>query len=138
MKNLALWGILLLIIVAISPACSKGSGSNTECTETGLAFTSSPAVNSTETPAPGPDFPLTVTVTQPIPTAGVTIKVTAKPESPANSTAFFSTTKSTTTSVNNFTITGADVNVLNIVEITVTSNSCATNKASGTYKFSRK
>ncbi len=140
MKNLALLGILLLTMVVISPSCSKGSGDrgNTDCTETGLAFTSSPAVNTTETPAPGPDFPLTVTVTPPLPSAGVTIKITARPESPANSTAFYTTTKSTTTSVNDFTISGAALNVLNVVEITVTSNSCANNKATGSYKFTRK
>ncbi len=138
MKNLALVGILMLMIVAISPACSKGNGGgNTDCTETGIGFTSTPAVNSNQTPAPGPDFPLSINISD-LPNAGATIKITARPESPANATAFFTTTKNTQTAQNNFQVTGAAINVVNIVEITVTSNSCATNKATGSYRFTRK
>lgn len=137
MKNLSLLSVLLILLLGITPACSKsGSGGGGACTETGIGFTSSPAVNTTETPAPGPDFPLSVTVTN-LPSAGATISVSAKPE--AGGAAFFTQSKTAATSgATSFTITGAALNVVNVVEITVTSKSCATNKATGTYKFSRK
>ena len=135
MKSLSLIACLILFM-GINSSCSKSGGGNGDCTETGLAFTSSPAVNSLEAPAPGPDFPLTVTVTEPLPSAGVEISVSAKPEAGGN--AFFTQTKSSNTSVNNFTITGTPQNAISIVTITVTSKSCATNKASGSYRYSMK
>ena len=133
--------ILVLFLVTLSLSysisCSKGSDDD-GCSETGLQFTSNPAVNSNQTPAPGPDFPLQINITQPLPSQGVNITVTAKPENPANAQPFFNQTKSSTTAANEFNITGTPAGVVAVVEITVTSKSCNTNKASGTYKYSRK
>ena len=128
--------IALIVICAGILSCGKGSGD--DCTETGLEFTTTPALSSVEPAGVGPDFPLTVTITQPVPPQGVTIVITARPENPSSSTPFFTETKSVTGSVNNFTITNTPQNVQSIVEITATSNSCNTNKFSGSYRYSRK
>ena len=133
MKKLLLFASIILAVYAVSVSCKKSSG----CSETGLGFTSTPAVNTVEPAGPGPDFPLRVNVTQ-LPAAGVTITVTAKPENPSSASPFYSETKTATTAQTDFTITGTPQGTASIVEITVTSKSCGTNKASGSYRYSRK
>jgi hypothetical protein len=136
MKKLVFYLGILLCLVAISPACSKSSGSGCDG-EAELNFTTTPAINSTEPPAPGPDFGLTVNVTN-LPTAGVTIVVSAKPENPATATAFYTETVTSTTASTDFIITGTPLATSAIVTVTVTSKSCNTNTKSGTYRYSRK
>jgi hypothetical protein len=133
MKKLLLLALVILAVYAASISCSKSSG----CTETGLGFTSSPAVNTVEPAAPGPDFPLTISLTQ-MPSAGATITVSARPENPANATPFYTETRTTTNAQNDFTITGTPQATASVVDITVTSKSCNTNKATGSYRYSRK
>jgi hypothetical protein len=135
-KTVFPWFAAILILLTM-PYCGKSGGGGDACSsETTLAVTTSPAVNADEAAAPGPTFPLTVTITSALPGSGVTIKVTARPD--GNATTFFSEERSTTTSVNNFTITGAPSGVKSLVEITVTSKTCNTNKWTGSYRFSRK
>jgi hypothetical protein len=136
MKKLVVYLGIFLLLVAISPACSKSSGSGCDG-EAEISFTSTPAINSTEPPAPGPDFGLTVNVTN-IPAGGVTIAVSAKPENPSTATPFYTETISSTTASNDFTITGTPLSTSAIVTVTVTSKSCSTNTKTGTYRYSRK
>src|SRR5260221_9573619 len=82
--------LALALIVAVSQFCSKGGGGgNNGCTETAIAASTTPALNTVDPPAPGPDFPLTVNITAGMPSAGVTIAVKAAPESPAGAASFF-------------------------------------------------
>jgi hypothetical protein len=130
--------LAVAFIIVISQFCSKGGGGgNGGCTETGVTITTTPALNTVDPPAPGPDFPLTVNVAN-LPTAGVTIVVKAAPESPAGAAAFFTESRPSTSSTNSFTITGTPTATSCIVTVTVTSKSCATNSTSGTYRYSRK
>jgi len=129
--------LIILLFIASIAACGKGGGSNGGgCSETALTVTTTPAIGSTEAPSAGTTFPLTVNVSANLPAAGVTIDVKARPE--ASSAAFYSESKTSTAAVTNFTITATPVGVPSIVEITVTSKSCATNKWTGTYRYSRK
>jgi len=141
---LKLLSLLIVSSIVISYGCSnKGGGSNPPppdpCTgQAAVSATTVPAVNSLQTAAVGPDFPLSITLTN-VPTAGVSIVVNARTETPPGSTAFFSQTHATvTSSTDNFTITGTPSGVICVVDITITSKSCSTNKWTGTYRYSKK
>lgn len=133
-----LFGLGLLLVVIISPACKKKKGGgNGNCEETLISFVSSPPINSTQTPATGPNFPLEINISN-MPAQGVSITVSARPESPSNAPAFFTETRNSNQAVNNFSITGTPSNVASIVEISITSRSCNNNKATGSYRYSKK
>lgn len=138
MKKAALLGLAVMSILFFTPACGKkGGGGGGGCSETALQVTTIPAINSTEAPAPGPDFPLQVTITAGMPTAGVTIQVKAHLD--GSTTNFYAPAATSTTSASNsFTITGTPAASSCVVDITVTSKSCATNKWTGSYRYSRK
>ena len=126
--------VTVIMTLGIFATCKKKSDS---CSgQPAIVATTSPAVNSIEAPAPGPDFPLTVTITSTLPSGGVDIQVKARPEN--SNTTFFTQTKSATTSVTSFTIIGTPINVPILVEITITAKSCSTNKWTGSYRYSRK
>jgi len=130
--------LALACIVAVSQFCSKGGGGgNQPCSESGISATTTPALNTVDPPAPGPDFPLTVNVSN-APSAGATISVKAAPESPAGAAAFYTESRTATSGANSFTITGTPSATSCIVTVTVTSKSCSTNTFSGTYRYSRK
>lgn len=138
MKKLVVYLGVVMLIIGVSSACSKSGGGGSGCDgEAALNFTTTPALNSTEPPAPGPDFGVTVSITN-LPSTGATIVVTAKPENPSSATAFFTQTINTTSSSTDVTITGTPLATSAIVSISVTSKSCATNTKSGTYRYSRK
>ena len=127
--------LFVILTLGIFSTCKK-KPTDSCAGQPAIVATTSPAVNSVEAPAPGPNFPLRVTITSTIPSGGVDIKVVARPET--STTAFFTETKSVTTSVTDFTITGTPINVPSIVEITVTAKTCSTNKWTGSYRYSRK
>ena len=134
-KNFLLSVIVLLALVVMSDCKKKKEPA--ECsTEPALQVTTSPAVNSTEPPAPGPDFPLRVSVTSSLPASGVTITVKARPEN--SQTTFYSETKNSTTAGTDFTIKNTPSATPSIVEIAVSSTLCPSNKFSGSYRYSRK
>ena len=136
MKNvLYLSYLILLSTVLCSGSCSKGGGGGT--TEPALSIELNPANGSNQAPAPGPDFPLTVTIKSAMPSGGVKIDVTAR-QDVAGSTPFFTQTINSTSTVNNFTITNSPRNVTLRVDVTVTSIPTPTNKATGSYTYSRK
>jgi hypothetical protein len=105
-------------------------------TDPTLSVTTTPANGSTEAAAPGPTFPLRVTVSSTMPSSGVTIEVKAHPD--GSTTNFFSDSKSTTTKDNDFVITSSPSTIICVVDITVTSRTCGTNKWTGSYRFSKK
>lgn len=133
-KTVLSWMSAVLILVAM-PYCKKKKSDGCS-SETTLAVTTTPATGTTEPPAPGPDFPLTVNITSTMPPSGVTIDIKARLES--SSTSFFTASKTTSTAGNNFSITGAPATLACVVEITVTSKTCNTNKWTGSYRFSKK
>ena len=128
-----LFAILVLTFSSCLIGCGGSSKSNAEPT---LAVTTTPANGSTQTPAVGPTFPLNVTITSGIPAKGRTISIKATPDGSAN--AFYTKTVSTTAKSNDFTISGQQVADMNVVSITVTSNSTASNTWTGSYRYSAK
>lgn len=134
MKKIFLPLVAAAFVLFTMQNCSKGGGGG-GCSETAMTATSTPANGTTEPPGVGPDFPLTVNITD-RPAAGVTIEIKAHPE--GSSTNFFTTSFSSTSNTNNFNITGTPAATACQVDITITSKSCNTNKVSLSYKYSRK
>lgn len=129
----------LLILFGIS-GCKKsggGGGGGGGGGETPLAVTLNPPAGSVQPASPLVDFPLTVTVTSTMPSAGVEIAVSAKVDGSADPP-FFQATQNTSAATTNFTITNTPLNVVCLVTVTVTSRSQSTNKWTGTYRYSRK
>jgi hypothetical protein len=135
MKKSVLPLFVVLVVLLSMPFCKKKK-TDSCTTETSLSVTTTPANGTTEAPAVGPTFPLTVTISSVMPPSGVTIDVKAHPDGSA--TNFFTETKTTTTKDNSFTITGTPSTVVCVVDITVTSKTCATNKWTGSYRYSKK
>jgi hypothetical protein len=136
-KPILLSLIVAAVLMGTLPSCGKKGGGG--CSEATITVTTLPAVGTNEPPAPGPDFPLTVNITAGLPSAGVTIEIKARPETPANASPFFTKTENNVTAAtNNFTILNTPVTTTCVVDITVTSKSCNTNKWTGSYRYSRK
>ncbi len=128
--------IALISVFLMAGNCKKGGGGGGGgTTEATLAVTLSPAAGSNQAPAPGPDFPLTVTITSTMPSGGVKIDVVAKIDGGAN---FFTESRNSSSATNNFTITSSPKTVTLRVEVTVTSLSLSTNKFTGSFTYSRK
>lgn len=139
MKQVALLGLAALLMIAM-PNCKKGGGGGSDACQgqAAVSATTSPAINSVQAPAPGPDFPLVITLTN-VPTVGVSIQVKARPETPAGAAAFYDQTRATVTgTTDNWSITGTPAATSVIVDITITSKNCSTNKWTGSYRYSRK
>ena len=134
---------LPVVFVAFSlfatPGCQKGGGGGGGATpeEVKLDVETTPLANGhVEAPAPGPTFPLKVTIKSAMPSKGVKIDVTAKPD--GGTVAFFNSSITSNAATNNFIITGAPASVVSVVDITVTSVSASSNTWRGSYKFSKK
>jgi hypothetical protein len=127
----------LLIITWIFAAIITGSCKKKNAGEVTLDVETSPlAMGQLEAPAPGPNFPLTVTIKSAMPPKGATIAVNARVE--GSSATYFTTSVNTTSNVSNISITGTTRGVVNIVNISVSSNSDASNIWTGSYKYSMK
>lgn len=135
MRKITLFCFAVLLVLGLSK-CGKSGGGSSSCSETAMTVTTTPALNSVDPPAPGPDFPMQVNITANLPAAGATVVVTAKPES--SGTAFFTETRTVTSANNTFNITNTPVSTSCIVTITVTSKSCSSNTFTGSYRYSRK
>jgi hypothetical protein len=135
MKRVPFILLLSMIVFSVTPACKKSSGGGTA--EASLVVEITPAAGTTEAPAPGPDFPLKVEVKSTMPPSGVKIEVTAKKDGSADP-AFFTSSKNSSASQNNYTITGTPATVICIVSVTVTSLSKASNVWTGSYRYSKK
>ena len=133
MRSLLIVLCAALILVTAIGACKKPKQNNDTGT---LTIQTNPAAGSNLAPAPGPDFPLVVTITAGMPSAGVKIDVTARAE---GSTAhYFTASLNTSNAVNNFVITGAPQGLTSVVDVTVTDLSNASVKTTATYRFSKK
>ena len=136
MKRLITSFAAAALLLIVMPYCSDKGGDDS-CNETAMTVVTVPANGSVEPPAPGPDFPVQVNVTANKPSAGVIIEVKAHPE--GSSTNFYTSgAVQSTASNNNFTITNTPPTVTCVVDITVTSKSCATNKWTGSFRYSKK
>ena len=136
MKKLIFFSLIALSISLISSSCGGKGGDPKPCSETAMIVSTDPANGSTQMAAPGPDFPLQVNITSNLPSAGVTIQVTAAPD--AGGPAFFTKTQDANTNITNFTITGTPSGVVSKVNITITSKGCNTNTWTGSYRYSKK
>jgi len=126
-----------ILLTGMAGSCKKKNGGSGP-TEATLEVILNPAAGSLQPPIPQTTFPLTVTVTSTMPSAGVTIDVTSKKDDGSADPAFFTTTTSTSSTASNFTITGTPTNVICITNVTVTSKSTPSNKWTGSYRYSRK
>lgn len=130
-RHLFLLSCISILIVAVS--CQKETGGGEE----NLVVETLPLANGhVEAPAPGPNFPLKVTIKSAMPSGGVKIDVTAKPD--GGTVAFFTNTVTTSSASTDFSITGSTPGIVSVVNITVTSVSSSSNTWSGSYKYSRK
>ena len=133
--NLFALGILLTGVAGNCKKKNSGGGP----VEATLAVTLNPAAGSLQLPVPQTTFPLTVTITSTMPSAGVTIDVSSKKDDGSSDPAFFTTSISTSsTTPSPFSITGTPTNVICITNVTVTSKSTPSNKWAGSYRYSRK
>lgn len=136
MKKLIIPIVAAAILLGFTE-CGKGGGGGGGCNETAMTVVSLPANGTVEPPGPGPDFPLQVNITANKPNNGVNIEVKAHPE--GSTTNFYTSgVVSSNSATNNFTITNTPATVTCVVDITVTSKSCATNKVTLSYKYSKK
>lgn len=135
MKKLIIPVVAAALVLAFS-YCSKGGGGG-GCSEPAMTVVTVPANGTVEPPAPGPDFPVQVNITANKPAGGVNIEVKAHPEGSATNF-FTSPVTSSTSATNNFTILNTPPTVICVVDITVTSKTCATNKVTLSYKYSKK
>ncbi|MDF2190892.1 hypothetical protein [Paraflavitalea sp. CAU 1676] len=137
MKKIVFLNLIALSVILVSPSCGGKGGDPKPCSETALQVTTTPANGTTEPAAPGPNFPLQVNITANLPSAGVSIEVKAEPD--AGGSAFFTQTlPDVKTNISNFTITNTPSGAVSKVTITVTSKSCASNKWTGGYRYSKK
>lgn len=131
------WLLLASLFVLIVLAGCQKTGGALENNEQALVVETSPIANGhVEAPAPGPDFPLVVTIKSTMPPSGVRIEVTARPD--GGTVPFFTYSAVSLTPVTNIVITGAPSGVVAVVNIVVTSVSNPSSKFTGSYKFSKK
>lgn len=126
---------VVVCLCAVIHACKKNPPVNPGGGST-IQVETSPAAGSVQAAAPGPTFPLVVTIKSAMPPAGVKIDILARPE--GSTVAFFTESVTTSNAVNNFTITNTPVAITSVVEITVTDVGNPANKVSLSYRYSRK
>ena len=137
----ALVFVTFVVLFGIAGNCKKGGGGGGGgggTTEANLAITLNPPANSLQAPALGPNFPLTVTITSTMPPQGVTINVSAKIDGSTAAPFYTSGDLVSSTSLNNFSITGTPAATTALVTVVVTSRTKATNTYTGTYRYARK
>ena len=136
MKKISLLFLFSILTIAALNSCSKSGGDDSGgSTEETLAAEISPA-GPVEAAAPGPDFPLKVTLKSKMPSSGIKIDVSAKAD--AGGTPYFTTSKTTSSAVSDFSITSTPSGVICTVTVTVTSVTKTSNTWSTSYKYSKK
>jgi len=135
MKKIIL-GLAVLFVLAVSVSCKKKKdGNDGGCGEQAVKAVTIPATGTVDPPAPGTSFPLIVNV-ETMPAAGASITVNARAES--GGAPFFTETRDNVLTSNSFTITNTPAKTSCIVDVTVTSKTCNTNKWTGSYRYSSK
>jgi hypothetical protein len=137
MKKIILFGVALLLVLAVTESCKKkkDNNNNNNCGETEIKVATIPASGTTDPPAPGSTFPLIVNIDA-MPVSGASITVNAKQE--GSSTTYFTETRNNALGSNSFQITSTPAGVSCVVEVTVTSKTCNTNQWKGSYRYSAK
>jgi len=136
MKRISLLILFCALIITTLNSCKKSGGdSGGGTTEETLAVEISPA-GPVEAAGVGPDFPLKVTLKSKMPSSGIKIDVSGKQD--GSSTTYFTTSKTTSSAVSDFIITGTPSGVICTVQVTVTSVTKPTNTWSASYKYSKK
>jgi hypothetical protein len=137
MRRISLLLLYCALVITALSSCKKSGGDDTGggTTEETLSVEISPA-GPVEAAAPGPDFPLKVTLKSKMPSSGIKIDVLAKPD--AGGAAYFTTSKTTSSAVSDFIITGTPSGVICTVQVTVVSVIKPTNMWSTSYKYSKK
>lgn len=126
------------LFIMSTVACGGGGDDDPQPGEADLAITTSPPINGQqESPAVGPDFPLSVTVTSTMPPQGVKIEVSARTDV-SGSAPFYTEVKNTSTKTTNFTITNTPQATTCRLTVTVSSVSKPSNSVTGFYLYSRK
>lgn len=136
MKQFIFPGWVMLLLVAIGPGCKKKKDNG--CAEAVMQVTTVPAEGSVQPASVGPGFPVTVNLVSGMPSSGVTIEIKARPEGPVSTPFFTDTLRNVMTPSTSLTITGTPAATAAVVDITVTSTTCNTNKWTGSYRYSRK
>lgn len=135
-KRLLIFSIAAGLSMITTASC--GDKGSTPPPEENLVITGNPALlGQQESPGVGPNFPLVITVTSKMPPQGITIKVEAKEEG-STGTAFYTDTKTTSSTVSNFTITNTPKAVSCRITVTATSVSTPGNTVTGFYLYSKK
>lgn len=126
-----------LFVFLVTSSCQKNVRPTTP-EEENLSVETTPTSlnNHVESPAPGPDFTLKVTVKSKMPSGGVKIDVVARPEN--SQTPFYTNSRSNSLVDNSFTITNTPRTISCIVQTTVTSLSKSSNVWTGSFRYSRK
>ncbi len=126
-----------LFAFLVTSSCQKNVRPSNPEEENLVVETTPPSLNNhVESPAPGPDLALKVTVKSKMPSGGVKIDVVARPEN--SQTPFFTSTRSNSLVDNSFTITNTPRTISCIVQTTVTSLSKSSNIWTGSFRYSRK
>jgi hypothetical protein len=131
--RLTILGVLsVLMMGAVLNSCGSKGGGTAEAT---LAVTLTPPNGSTQAISPGP-FGVAVQITSTMPPKGVTIAITAEVD--GTSSPFYTTSGSSSTATNSFSITNTPAQETCVVNVTVTSNTEASNVYTGSYRYSAK
>ncbi|WEK36750.1 MAG: hypothetical protein P0Y53_04480 [Candidatus Pseudobacter hemicellulosilyticus] len=134
MKKCIMGFLLVAATGLMTGGCSDKGGDS--CSEAAMQVTTIPAIGTVEQPAPGPNFTLQVNITGGYPSGGASLEVKARTEAGNNS--FFSTSTNAVSGTNTIAITNTPTASSCIVDITITSKSCNSNKWTGSYRYSRK
>lgn len=130
------------ILFGVAGSCGKdgggGGGNPPPGGEATLVATTNPPNNSTQPASVDVDFPVRIIISSTMPPQGVTVDVTSRIDDGSGTPAFFSTSINTSATTIDVTITGTPLNVICLVNVTITSRSTLTNKWLGSYRYSRK
>lgn len=141
MKKLLTAAYFVMVSLVVTSCSDKGGDDGPTppdpCSETKLDVATTPPINSNVTGVIGADYPITINIKAGFPAAGATINVNAKNET-TNAVIADINPATVTAGVNNVNITGTPAGASVIVTVTVTSKNCATNKWTGTLRYSRK
>jgi hypothetical protein len=136
MRLTILAGMLALTMGSLFLSCGSKSGGNST-PEANLTVVTTPATGSDQAAAPGPTFSLSVQITSVLPPQGVTIAISAE-VSGTTGNPFYTTSTSSTSAINTFTITDTPAQQTCVVTITVTSKTKASNIWTGSYMYAMK
>ena len=126
--------LLVWLIVGVATCKKDATQQPPPPTEAKLTVQLTPPDGSVQPRSAGPDFPLKIDVTSPMPSKGVSISVSAVDSATGNS--FYTYKQHVSQALTNLNITGTPTGVTCIVQVAVTSLSDNANKWTGNYTYS--